>query len=190
MTWDFLRFCWCWCWGCSPPPPPRQVERGLGLDLPPAVHVSYSESHGGFHGDGATVITLHYTAQTGERVEAILEEAGWRELPATDNLRLVMEGGLSDELALPDLDDGLWYFYDRHSQSTDPADDSSSLSGPPSTSPSRCTTGFRTTCTTWSSTPESRSRKRGKGRPNGAAFVFVRGAAVQSASFRRVHSSS
>ena len=120
----FLAFLLVLVLGVLSPSAARQVERGLGLDLPPAVHVSYSESHGGFHGDGATVITLHYTAQTGERVEAILEEAGWRELPATDNLRLVMEGGLSDELALPDLDDGLWYFYDRHSQSTDPADDS------------------------------------------------------------------
>lgn len=34
-----------------------------------------------------------------------------------------MAGELSDEWSFPEIANGLWYFYDRHSESKDPADD-------------------------------------------------------------------
>ena len=108
---------------CAASSPEGQVRRELGLDLPAAEQVITRESHGGFHGDGATWIELSYTSETEDQAAERMKAGGWRPLPATENLQRVMAGELSDEWSFPEIANGLWYFYDRHSESKDPADD-------------------------------------------------------------------
>ena len=99
--------------------PERHVRNALGVDLPAAEQVTSSDSHGGFHGDGMLLTELSYRPGDGENVEKRLADAGWKPLPATENLQRVM----TDELLLPEITNGLWYFYDRHSESSDPFSD-------------------------------------------------------------------
>ena len=52
-------------------------------ELPEPLEGLYMNSHGGFHGDGATFAELRFAPEDGEAVERLLEDSGWLPLPAT-----------------------------------------------------------------------------------------------------------
>lgn len=89
----------------------EKVGNALGIDLSAAELLSENDTHGGFHGDGETIIQL----RVGDISTLINGKEGWHELPVDeDMLRLTPQFG--------DIESGCWYFYDRHSKATDPYD--------------------------------------------------------------------
>lgn len=93
--------------------------------------VEEADTHGGFHGDGS----YYFIMDCSENKEKALENlSGWTELPLSENLHLIMYGGekdgmtygydLAEEAKMPEVENGYYYFYDRHSESTDSSDDS------------------------------------------------------------------
>lgn len=97
------------------------VERKLDISLPYGLVEQAWDSHGGFHGDGETlaVIATELTRPQGQY---------WHSLPLTDNLKnLLSRSGLEgmDVMAqtVPGIEQGFYYFRDRHSKSRDPASD-------------------------------------------------------------------
>ena len=57
----------------------------------------------------------------GEQME---ESEIWRKLPLPENLDTFLYQPYDDEVSIPEIQDGYYYFYDRHSESTNPYDDS------------------------------------------------------------------
>lgn len=111
--------------GCAASPE-RRIGRALGVSLPASTAVSYTDDHGGFHGDGTVVATLVFSEADGAALAAALAEApGWRPLPLTENVRRLFDGCLPDGAGERPLavTDGWWYVLDRHSQSDDPFSD-------------------------------------------------------------------
>ena len=99
----------------------------LGLDLSAGTVVAERDTHGGFHGDGETFVVM--TFQQGDRPALEREMTGpcWHPLPLTGSLARVTRDlalGEEGEPLFPEVDQGWYYFRDRHSQSRDPADDS------------------------------------------------------------------
>lgn len=99
----------------------ERVERRLEISLPCGLVEQAWDSHGGFHGDGETlaVIATELTEPQGPY---------WHPLPLTDNLKtLLSRSGLEgmDVMAqtVPGIEQGFYYFRDRHSESQDPASD-------------------------------------------------------------------
>ena len=99
----------------------ERVERKLDISLPCGLVEQAWDSHGGFHGDGETlaVIVTELTRPQGPY---------WHPLPLTDNLKtLLSRSGLEgmDVMAqtVPGIEQGFYYFRDRHSESQDPASD-------------------------------------------------------------------
>ncbi len=99
----------------------ERVERRLEISLPYGLVEQAWDSHGGFHGDGETlaVIATELTRPQGQY---------WHSLPLTDNLKnLLSRSGLEgmDVMAqtVPGIEQGFYYFRDRHSKSRDPASD-------------------------------------------------------------------
>lgn len=95
--------------------------------------VEEEENHGGFHGDG----TYHLILDCTENKEKALENVkGWNKLPLSKNLKLIMYGDesgqygydLAEEVNIPEVTNGYYYFCDRHSDSTDSSDDTNLLS--------------------------------------------------------------
>ena len=88
-----------------------------------------ANTHGGFHGDGSYYLILDCS----ENKEKALENLNdWKELPLPENLNLIMYGGekdgmtygyhLAEEAKMPVVQNGYYYFCDRHSESTDSSD--------------------------------------------------------------------
>lgn len=91
------------------------AEQSLGVSLSDGTVLKYSDTHGGFLGDGETFLVISFEGQPEWA-------ADWRPLPLTENLALV-NSNLADGF-FPDAEQGCYFFQDRHSESTGPADDS------------------------------------------------------------------
>lgn len=97
--------------------------------------ISEDDSHGGFHGDGDSLIVLDCSGNSDKAVQIVSD---WNALPLSENLQLIMYGGekdgvnyaynLAEEAGIPVVTNGCYRFCDRHSQSSNSTDDSELLS--------------------------------------------------------------
>lgn len=96
--------------------------------------VEESDSHGGWMGDGLYYLVLDCTENRDEALENV---SGWKPLPLSENLRLMVYGGEKDgvrygylekDVHFPQTEEGWYCFVDRHSESTDSSDDTNLLS--------------------------------------------------------------
>lgn len=104
-----------------------QVSRALGINASAGTVASASDSHGGFHGDGLTFIQLRFSDDSfGSSIQST-----WHPLPLSGNLHTfiygspgagpyVIQNGVS---CFPPVQNGYYYFEDRHTESTDPQSD-------------------------------------------------------------------
>lgn len=111
----------------------KDIEHTLGVDLSSATILQSLDSHGGFHGDGDTYVKMTFAADEGKTFEKELEKnVAWSKFPLTDNLNIVVYGKKSvsgsvaplvandnGEAYFPSVDNGYYFFLDRHSDSTD-----------------------------------------------------------------------
>ena len=112
------------------PGPGDYVARELELELPTAQTTDTYDDHGGFHGDGLTLIELSFPDDSfGARIQTT-----WHSLPLSGNLNTFVYGSPGREPitqdgvnCFPPVQNGYYYFEDRHSQSTDPHSDSELL---------------------------------------------------------------
>lgn len=91
----------------------RSVLDVLEISMPKVRVVYHSDTHGGFHGDGTTVLILSGQAH-------IPESRFWHDLPMGKNVRDTLEANLPE--GLPPVAEGQWFCLDRHSKAVDPAD--------------------------------------------------------------------
>ena len=109
---------------------PENVAQELGVSLPETVSVGYEDTHGGFHGDGETLVTLTFSADDAAALQAQLAEQGWQPLPMEGEMRAAVYGGELDGVNYGDgvfarysvsaPVNGWYWFFDRHSEATDP----------------------------------------------------------------------
>lgn len=115
-----------------------EISKAIGVDVSAGEVISKSDSHGGFHGDGSTVIEIPLNDTSIS--DQIKDNEDWNALPLTENLTALVYGVQTEgssvgpmihsgdgEPVIPEVENGYYYFQDRHSQSTDPKDDSGVL---------------------------------------------------------------
>lgn len=106
--------------------PAALVAREIGMELPRCTVIQAKDTHGGFLGDGDTLIILHFEGDARERLEKELAES-WEALPLPQALyhaiyehrNLVPIPKDSAEEGFPQITSGYWYFEDRQSESND-----------------------------------------------------------------------
>ncbi len=112
-----------------------EISEVLDIDMDGGEIVTGSDSHGGFHGDGTAIFEIKFsTTDVQSRIEG---NEKWNNLPLTDNLTALIYGletdegsfgpllqGEDNESIIPEVANGYYIFIDRHSQSTNPQDDS------------------------------------------------------------------
>lgn len=88
-------------------------------------------THGGFHGDGQYCLVLDCSGNPEKALENI---ENWKKFPLPENLKVVAYGGIApnghgwsslfpEEVKMPEIENGYYYFYDRHYEAVDPTDD-------------------------------------------------------------------
>lgn len=113
--------------------PEQRVPRRLAGKLDPCLKYSellyFEDSHGGFHGDGSTIAVVRIRPSLEDQfLRNIPSNPSWHPLPLSDSLLALMQrsfpGENGEPFQPPTPEQGWYYFYDRHSESTDPTDDS------------------------------------------------------------------
>ena len=103
----------------------RRVSESLGIDVSRGtVDFSYDD-HSGFHGDGTMYAVLSFPDDTLE--DMISAPGGWYALPLTENLQTLIYGNWTETkvigpfvgVAVPAVEQGWWYFYDRQGETHD-----------------------------------------------------------------------
>ncbi len=115
-----------------------EISKTIGAEVSAGEVMSESDSHGGFHGDGDTIVVIQF-ADTSFSTQ-VEENEEWNAMPLTENLTALVYGIRKEDgsvgpmihsgdgtPAIPEVENGYYYFRDRHSQSTDPTDDSGVL---------------------------------------------------------------
>lgn len=117
-----------------------KISKATGVDLASAEYANHTDTHGGFHGDGITIVTI--SAPSESVLAQIQNNTHWHPLPFTGNLTAILYGIQTDNgsigpyitvddtrnPAVPEITNGYYFFLDRHSQSTVPHDDTNVLS--------------------------------------------------------------
>jgi hypothetical protein len=109
-------------WGCGGNENELSAfSKECGIDLTSGTLISSDDTHGGFHGDGRLLIATQYTDDF--LCEEMEENEYWKELPLSQNLQTFIYESAGETLSIPEIKNGYYYFYDRHSESTDSYDD-------------------------------------------------------------------
>ena len=89
-----------------------QVYMGRMIEIYVPIFNEYDvkkETHGGFHGDGETFITMQFSDKQAEKfIKKVKENEHWRELPFT---------GFFDNFV--DIEHGYWFAIDRYFHNND-----------------------------------------------------------------------
>jgi hypothetical protein len=121
--------------GCFSESINKRISKSLGIEIPKNIKIEYEDTHGGFHGDGETVVVVEFNNSIGEDIKSkISNNEDWNSLPLSENLDLIMYGGqkegidyaynLAEALDMPPIENGYWFFNNRHSNSISPKEDS------------------------------------------------------------------
>lgn len=112
--------------GCGEKNHEKSLSRLLRLDVTDGTVVTFQDSHGGFHGDGTAYWAMTFPD---DHVRKTIEaSSAWHPLPMTaavNDLACQLPG--QQPPALPEVERGWYFFYDRYDQSTDPWDAAAAL---------------------------------------------------------------
>lgn len=82
------------------------------------------DTHGGFNGDGSSMVTIDFGESGRSLSDDLAQSSFWHELPLSDRLNELAYVQLSNQLEIPEVEQGYWYFYDRHFMAENRYDDS------------------------------------------------------------------
>lgn len=122
----------------------NKAEIRMGINISDGNTVDEYENHGGFHGDGITFKKVDYSeTDYQEIVDKIKENEDWKPLPLSKNLNWLIYGEEDDDdenygyvfrkdndgkNLFPNISNGYYFFYDRHSENeNNPHDDTDLL---------------------------------------------------------------
>lgn len=91
----------------------------IEIQIPIFTKMEERDTHGGFHGDGETFVKAYFTEKQALKfVNKIKMNSHWKELPMPDILEKCATKGIDDDVEIPYIENGYYFFIDRHSQST------------------------------------------------------------------------
>lgn len=120
--------------GCGNSDIQGNLSDSLEIDVSKGMVLSDSDSHGGFHGDGMMFQAISF--DDNNVLDEIKDNDNWKPMPLSENITALVYG-VDDEVSsigpyltdengnaiIPEIQNGYYYFYDRHSESKDPYND-------------------------------------------------------------------
>ena len=115
-----------------------EISKTIGVDVSAGEVISESDTHGGFHGDGDRVIEIQFVDTSFS--DQLKDNEEWNAMPLTENLTALVYGLHTETSSIgpmihkednapvvSEIENGYYYFKDRHYESSDPKDDTSVL---------------------------------------------------------------
>ena len=95
-----------------------EISHTLGAEISRGQLLDHQDTHGGFHGDGKTFVTIRADVR-------IPDSRFWHPLPATKNIADAIALCIDENHTplIPEIQNGWYFFRDRHSESIDPSSD-------------------------------------------------------------------
>lgn len=100
------------------------ISDTLGMDFSAGQVLTESDSYSGWLGDGLNRVEIQMDA---DFENLLSERSDWKVFPLMENLQRVLYGKREGTYSMrplledvPIIEDGYYYFFDRHNQSTDP----------------------------------------------------------------------
>ena len=92
----------------------------LETSIPIFAKMEEKDTHGGFHGDGQSLVKVYFSdKQTEKFIKKIKKNTHWNELPMDEMLQTCISNNIKDEIYVPIIENGYCFFLDRHSEATD-----------------------------------------------------------------------
>lgn len=111
--------------GCGKSDEVKDFSKLCGVDMTEGEVISSEDTHGGFHGDGYTLIKIEFSDDS--VVSDIKESEHWHEFPLSESLNTFVYQPCDENIDIPEITNGYYFFYDRHSKADDRYDDSKFL---------------------------------------------------------------
>ena len=123
-TFFILIICCCFLSACSSQAPNEYISNKIGIKIPSNINIELTDTHAGFLGDGTTYTKIEFTDKVADNINtSIKENHNWNLLPLSENLQLIMYGGirgtliyqynLANHFGIPTIQHGYWMFIDR-----------------------------------------------------------------------------
>lgn len=97
-----------------------KISKALGIDIPSGAPMKSVDTHGGFHGDGATWVSVGFTSDKNP-TEQIKNNHDWKPLPLDEvaevlahDLKIQLDDG--EATLMPEVENGYYIVIDRHSE--------------------------------------------------------------------------
>ncbi|MCL2486537.1 MAG: hypothetical protein FWE86_02925 [Oscillospiraceae bacterium] len=100
------------------------INNRIDIEIPASSTIEYTDTHGGFHGDGTLFAKVTFSEKGATKTIKKIKKKGWDALPLDDYLHAMFYGSeidgvtygyhLSDEAGIPKVENGYWFFKDRH----------------------------------------------------------------------------
>ncbi|MGN0370455.1 MAG: hypothetical protein ACI4EW_07905 [Butyrivibrio sp.] len=103
--------------GCGKSDDVKDFSKLCDVDMTGGEVISSEDTHGGFLGDGYTLIKIEYPDDS--VVSEIKESEHWHELPLSESLNTFVYQPCDDNINIPEITNGYYFFYDRHSEADD-----------------------------------------------------------------------
>lgn len=96
------------------------VSERIEIMVPLTADLECRDTHGGFHMDGETLIKIYFSnEQANKFLREVNQNKHWRKLPMTINAKKTITYFMDDEIKIPEIINGYWFFLDRHSEAND-----------------------------------------------------------------------
>lgn len=92
----------------------------IEIPIPIFAKMEEKDTHWGFHGDGETLIKFYFSDKQAQNFTSnISNNLNWNEFPIPETLQHYAYNSIDKDTKIPFINNGYWFFLDRHSKATD-----------------------------------------------------------------------
>ena len=91
----------------------------IEIPIPMFAKMEEKDTHGGFHGDGEALAKIYFSDKQAEKfISKIENNIHWNKLPIDEILQTCITNNSIEDMVIPFVENGYWFFLDRHSKAT------------------------------------------------------------------------